>query len=161
MRLLKDASFFLSLSLSLFFSFPFHQQFFFMSSNNNNNKPSTSTTRQRKPRLSAQKRAGIHFPVSRITQFFRKGGYASRYSVKASVYMAAVLEYLASEMVELAGCITLDEKKVIISPEHILSGIQNDVALNQLMSDAPGGTHITGAGWVKPFPESSTKKNNS
>ncbi|ORZ22456.1 histone-fold-containing protein [Absidia repens] len=121
-------------------------------SSQNNNGPDTATT-HRKPRVSAQKRAGIHLPVTRITRLFREGSFASRYSVKASVYMAAVLEYLASELVDVAGCIALDEKKVVITPKHLLTGIQNDVALNQLMNEAPGGTQIAGAGWVLPLPQ--------
>ncbi|CAO3594816.1 unnamed protein product [Absidia cylindrospora] len=121
-----------------------------MSSQNTSEPYPTTTTR--KPRVSAQKRAGIHFPVSRITRLLREGKFASRYSVKASVYMAAVLEYLASELIDVAGCITLDTKKVVITPKHLLSGIQNDAELNQLMSEAPGGTQIADAGRVVPLP---------
>ena len=43
-------------------------------------------------------KAGLQFPVGRITRFLRKGRYAQRLGGGAPVYMAAVLEYLAAEV---------------------------------------------------------------
>ncbi|KAI3935419.1 hypothetical protein MKW98_027559, partial [Papaver atlanticum] len=42
-------------------------------------------------------KAGLQFPVGRITRFLKKGRYAQRVGSGAPVYLAAVLEYLAVE----------------------------------------------------------------
>ena len=52
---------------------------------------------------SRSRRAGLHFPVGRIHRYLRKGPYASRIGSFAPVYLAAVLEYLCAEIIELAG----------------------------------------------------------
>lgn len=52
---------------------------------------------------SRSNRAGLQFPVGRIHRLLRKGNYAERIGTGASVYLAAVLEYLAAEVLELAG----------------------------------------------------------
>ena len=52
---------------------------------------------------SRSRRAGLHFPVGRIHRYLRKGPYAGRIGAFAPVYLAAVLEYLCAEIIELAG----------------------------------------------------------
>ena len=56
-------------------------------------------------------RAGLKFPVGRIHRLLRKGNYAERFGSGAPVYLAAVLEYLAAEVLELAGNAARDNKK--------------------------------------------------
>ncbi|KAJ3281830.1 Histone H2A type 1-C, partial [Rhizoclosmatium sp. JEL0117] len=52
---------------------------------------------------SRSSRAGLQFPVGRIHRLLRKGNYAQRVGAGAPVYLAAVLEYLGAEILELAG----------------------------------------------------------
>ena len=56
-------------------------------------------------------RAGLQFPVGRIHRLLRKGNYAERVGAGAPVYLAAVLEYLSAEILELAGNAAREARK--------------------------------------------------
>jgi histone H2A len=79
-------------------------------------------------------RAGLQFPVGRVHRFLRKGNYAQRVGAGAPVYLSAVLEYLAAEIIELAGNAARDNKKSRIIPRHLQLAVRNDEELNKLMS---------------------------
>ena len=79
-------------------------------------------------------RAGLQFPVGRIHRLLRKGNYAQRVGAGAPVYLAAVLEYLTAEILELAGNAARDNKKTRIIPRHLQLAIRNDEELNRLLS---------------------------
>lgn len=79
-------------------------------------------------------RAGLQFPVGRLSRFLREGKYASRVGGGAPVYMAAVLEYLAAEILELAGNAARDNKRSRIVPRHIQLAVRNDEELNKLLA---------------------------
>ncbi|KAG4028709.1 hypothetical protein MFRU_019g00040 [Monilinia fructicola] len=80
---------------------------------------------------SRSSKAGLAFPVGRVHRLLRKGNYAQR--VGAPVYLAAVLEYLAAEILELAGNAARDNKKTRIIPRHLQLAIRNDEELNKLL----------------------------
>ena len=87
-------------------------------------------------------RAGLQFPVGRIARFLKTNRAASRVGAGAPVYLAAVLEYLAAEVLELAGNAAKDNKKTRIIPRHIQLAVRNDEELNRLLKDttiASGG----------------------
>ena len=79
-------------------------------------------------------RAGLQFPVGRIHRLLRRGNYAPRIGSGAPVYMAAVLEYLGAEVLELAGNAARDNKKSRIIPRHLQLAIRNDEELNKLLA---------------------------
>ena len=64
-----------------------------------------------KKAVSRSAKAGLQFPVGRIARYLKAGKYASRVGAGAPVYLAAVLEYLAAEVLELAGNASRDNKK--------------------------------------------------
>lgn len=83
---------------------------------------------------SRSNRAGLQFPVGRIHRLLRNGNYAERVGAGAPVYLAAVMEYLAAEVLELAGNAARDNKKTRIIPRHLQLAIRNDEELNKLLS---------------------------
>ena len=92
--------------------------------------------------VSRSSKAGLQFPVGRIARFLKQGRYSERVGAGAPVYLAAVLEYLAAEVLELAGNAAKDNKKTRIVPRHIQLAIRNDEELNKLMANttiASGG----------------------
>lgn len=98
---------------------------------------------------SRSSKAGLAFPVGRVHRLLRKGNYAQRVgagkcsrilvssalidNLGAPVYLAAVLEYLAAEILELAGNAARDNKKTRIIPRHLQLAIRNDEELNKLL----------------------------
>ncbi|SCU81277.1 LAMI_0B05490g1_1 [Lachancea mirantina] len=87
-------------------------------------------------------KAGLTFPVGRVHRLLRKGNYAQRVGSGAPVYLTAVLEYLAAEILELAGNAARDNKKTRIIPRHLQLAIRNDDELNKLLGNvtiAQGG----------------------
>ncbi|XP_063299495.1 histone H2A, sperm-like [Pelobates fuscus] len=82
--------------------------------------------------VSKSSKAGLQFPVGRIHRFLKKGNYAKRIGAAASVYLAASLEYLCAEVLELSGNAARDNKKSRISPRHIQLAVRNDDELSKL-----------------------------
>ena len=102
-----------------------------MSGRGKGGKAKTTTAQKSKSRSS---RAGLQFPVGRVHRHLRKGAYGARVGAGAPVYLAAVLEYLAAEILELAGNAARDNKKTRISPRHLQLAVRNDEELNKLLA---------------------------
>ena len=60
-------------------------------------------TKAKKSQMTRSTRAGLQFPVGRVHRMLKKGNWAKRVGAGAPVYLAAVLEYLSAEILELAG----------------------------------------------------------
>ena len=90
---------------------------------------------ERKARKSRSSRAGLHLPVGRIHRHLRKGQYAERISSCAPVFMAAVMEYLTFEILQLAGNAAKIKEKSRINPSHITWAIRCDDELQSLLQD--------------------------
>jgi len=80
-------------------------------------------------------KAGLQFPVGRVGRFLKKGRYAARVGGGAPVYLAAILEYLTAEVLELAGNAARDNKKSRIVPRHVQLAVRNDEELNKLFGN--------------------------
>nr|1U35_C Chain C, H2A histone family [Homo sapiens]1U35_G Chain G, H2A histone family [Homo sapiens]2F8N_G Chain G, Core histone macro-H2A.1 [Homo sapiens] len=113
-------------------------------------KKSTKTSRSAK--------AGVIFPVGRMLRYIKKGHPKYRIGVGAPVYMAAVLEYLTAEILELAVNAARDNKKGRVTPRHILLAVANDEELNQLLK---GVTIASGGVLPNIHPELLAKKRGS
>eukprot|EP00798_Chlamydomonas_sp_ICE-L_P001666 gene1666-biopygen14497 len=112
-----------------------------------------------KKSVSRSAKAGLQFPVGRIARYLKKGKYAERVGAGAPVYLAAVLEYLCAEVLELAGNAARDNKKTRIIPRHVQLAIRNDEELSKLL-----GSVTIANGGVMPnihsvlLPKKSAKK---
>jgi histone H2A len=109
---------------------------------------STGSANGKKKSRSA--RAGLQFPVSRVENLIRHYAVGcKRVGKGAPVYLAAVLEYLAAEVLELAGTAARDNNKVRITTRHMTLAIENDKELHVLWKHMTlsGGTipsiHVT------------------
>lgn len=83
--------------------------------------------------ISRSNRAGVQFPVGRIHRLLRKSGHGERIGNGSPVYLAAVLEYLVAEILELSGNAARDNKKARIIPRHIQLAVRNDDELSKLL----------------------------
>ena len=83
----------------------------------------------------ASAKRGAKFSIGRITTFCKNGRYADRIGAGTPIYMAAVLEYITSEVVILASQEAKAEGKSRIKPRHIMLAIRKDPELNRYFKD--------------------------
>ncbi|NXV74803.1 H2A protein, partial [Atlantisia rogersi] len=86
------------------------------------------------PKKTKSAKAGLQFPVGRVYRLLKRGNCADRVGPGAAIYLAAVLEYLSAEILELAGNAAQENKKARILPRHIQLAVRNDDELNKLFS---------------------------
>eukprot|EP00762_Andalucia_godoyi_P001644 ANDGO_07080.mRNA.1 Histone H2A.V len=98
-----------------------------------------ATSDKKKP-VSRSVRAGLQFPVGRIHRFLKdRVTGQSRCGGAAAVYMAAILEYLAAEVLELAGNAAKEGKAKRITPRHLQLAIRSDEELDMLIKATIAG----------------------
>ncbi|KAJ8022457.1 Core histone macro-H2A.1 [Holothuria leucospilota] len=107
--------------------------------------------------VSKSTRAGVLFPVGRMHRYLKKVSVKYRIGAGAPVYLAAVIEYLTAEILELAGNAARDNRRARITPRHILLAIANDMELHMLLKNV-----TIPSGGVLPhiYPELLTKKSS-
>ena len=66
----------------------------------------------------------------------KQGRFADRHGASAGAFMAAVLEYLTSEALELAGTECASNNMKTIQPKHINLAFRSDAELGQLMASS-------------------------
>ena len=105
--------------------------------------PGRKSTSKKGKRGNNSNKAGLAFPVGRCARMFRQGRYAQQVGIGAGAFAAAVLEYLACEILELAGNAAEEAKKKTIAPRHLQLALRNDEELAKLMATttiASGGS---------------------
>lgn len=99
-----------------------------------------ATPKQAKKRAAGGKsksrsaKAGLIFPVGRVGSLLRRGQYARRISESGAVYLAAVLEYLTAELLELTIKATKDVKKRL-NPRTLTLAVRHDDELGALLQN--------------------------
>lgn len=97
-----------------------------------------------------QKAAGntssLIFPEGRLHRHLREGRYAGRVSRKAASAMAATLEYLVAEVLEVAGIAMRQASMKTLRARHITLAIRSDEELHRLCKDS-----TIAKGGVLPF----------
>lgn len=80
-------------------------------------------------------RAKVSMPVTRLYKMLKKGHFAKRVGVGAPVYLAGVLDYLVSEILDMATDAARDNKKKRITERHIMLAVRRDDELGPLLNN--------------------------
>ncbi|XP_004588025.2 histone H2A-Bbd type 1-like [Ochotona princeps] len=96
-------------------------------------KPTKKSRRRRRKPISRSTKAELQFPVSRVDRHLREDRYAQRLSSSTPVFLAGVLEYLTSNILELAGEEADKNGKIRITPEHLQKAMENNEHLKDLL----------------------------
>jgi len=104
------------------------------------NMYSSSSSGKYNKRISKAKRARLQFPPPLLRNALKKES-SKRIGEGASVYFAAVLEYLTAEILELAGNAARDNRRETIKARDIQLAIRNDPELDKMFNklSIPGG----------------------
>jgi len=85
-------------------------------------------------------RAGVHFPVGRIHRFLKSYiTNRNRVGGTAGVFLAATMEYLCAEVLELAGNVAAEYRTKRITPRHLQLAIRGDEELDHLIKATIAG----------------------
>jgi histone H2A len=107
----------------------------FTDMNGHGDESKKSSSKKKRKAVSKSKRAELVFPVGRLNRKLRQSSPVKRIGEGAPVYMAAVLEYMASEVLDLAAIQAKQDKKVNIIPKHIRMAFANDIELERLAKE--------------------------
>ena len=121
------------------------------------------------PKKSTKKSAGskksssLIFPAGRVGRLLRKGRYARRVSNGAAVFLAAALEYLVGEALELSSK-TVPAGSKRITPRSLTLAVRHDADLGSLLQNVTisrGGVAASQAAKVDKKAKKSKKSKKS
>lgn len=101
---------------------------------------SVNQTKLKNKPISKSKRSNLLFSVAKIQHYLRKEKYAKYIQTKAAVYLAATLEYMCHDVLELAvHAMKLSNeennmKRKQLIPRDVQLAIRNDYLLDILLS---------------------------
>ncbi|XP_055388994.1 uncharacterized protein LOC129618214 [Condylostylus longicornis] len=98
-------------------------------------KPQGGRAPPKRDRMGVHKRLQLHFPVGRIGRYLRKGHFSRRVGRAAPVFIAAVLDYMVGELVEIACDAARTQKKTTVKPRHIQLAIREDLEFCRLLGE--------------------------
>ena len=82
--------------------------------------------------ITSSTRAGLLFSIPKVLKLMKRDRLAARVGKRPSVVMAAVMEYLSAEVLELAGNLVLERNKKRVTPRTIMLAISGDDELYKL-----------------------------
>lgn len=97
-------------------------------------KPNTTRSPVKKSnskKIRKEKYAGLVFPISRSKTLI-KSIHNGQVSGGSPIYLAAVLEYISAELLELSGNKALDNNRRKITAQDVMDAIKNDEELYKL-----------------------------
>lgn len=82
-------------------------------------------------------KAGLIFPVGRVGSLLRRGQYARRIGASGATYLAAVLEYLTAELLELSVKVATQNSKKPrrLNPRTVTLAVRHDDDLGALLKN--------------------------
>ncbi|XP_003741819.1 histone H2A-beta, sperm [Galendromus occidentalis] len=90
-------------------------------------------TQQNTPRRESRaKRAGLCFPVTRIERKLRLMKGVKRLNDETAIYLATVVEYICTEILDVSATEARERKLKILSPEILREAIRKDPELNEV-----------------------------
>jgi len=112
--------------------------------------------------------SGLIFPVLRLRKKIKKTvgknygtfkGMSSKhgFGLQVPIFVAAVMEYMVAEVVELAGNCALEHKRSRIIPRHIMQAIRSDDEIDKIMTR---NTIYAGSGVLQKEVPAFLQKNN-
>lgn len=96
-------------------------------------KFSASSGGVRQARSSKTTRAGLQVSVGRVHSMLKAGNFAARVSAGAAVYLAAAIEYLLAEILELSYEVA-EQTHWRITSRDVMIAVRNDTELSKLFS---------------------------
>ena len=89
----------------------------------------------KKKSQSKASKAGLVFPIPKINKRMARSGWTERVGGTAPVWLSAICEYMAREIVEAAGKTCTDGgKHKRITPRDVILAIDNDPELNRVFA---------------------------
>nr|CAD11893.1 histone H2A [Leishmania infantum] len=82
-------------------------------------------------------KCGLIFPVGRVGGMMRRGQYARRIGASGAVYLAAVLEYLTAELLELSvkAAAQSGKKRCRLNPRTVMLAARHDDDIGMLLKN--------------------------